>query len=426
VGGVPVDQPAFTSSNLFLNALERPPFPPRALSATPERKPIGTLPDYSRELEQSPLPDPEVAHNLSLALQALSSPFGSLSVSFGGVFASMIPQSDLNLDRVAAAFGVPGSQHTFQNVSFELLSSANPGNFAILKFTLLDLPKVTLKVYQRRDLQIYGLRDTILDEKQVTAHELAHIVSGFALSRLNEMLGSQFTHLHKLEMMAVFGSHPGVKDARLSFDLPVLQQLLSSAQKPGQTVTRNERNHSVILSMGKKLGSQIFHGTGTIQLMGTRVPADQVLIQLRQLVTSHPEVLLPTEEKRKRRYTTTSRPALPKARASAPSSPPTKRRRTPSSIDELLSDATLMAQLDSLISYPQDDDRQPSDVESLSYPVSPDTGSSDLRVDGDDDTLATLSDSGDVEGDLGLFDSLFFPLAAPEEEERNHEDLLWM
>mmetsp|Transcript_29020 Transcript_29020/g.67280 ORF Transcript_29020/g.67280 Transcript_29020/m.67280 type:complete len:478 (-) Transcript_29020:414-1847(-) len=315
--------------------------------------PVQPLPEPCGSLE-----DPQDGENVKLALSALSLPFRVTSVSYEGLFVSNELVS-VDLEQVPPLFGVRGSVHTFEDNLFEMFDiSMKLSNFVVLKFSCAGL-HLSLKLYHTRYFQVFGLGDTVQPNGEpLLALAAAELVVRFIMSKLNELEGQRFSHVNQLKMMAMSAFHPGVSEVGMCFNVPALEPVLQAHVKtqPEMAVTRNDRNHSLVLRLGQKLGSQLFHGTGTTQLMGTRVPPEEVLSRLRALVVANPKIVMRTEKKRKRRAVAVHARAAP-VQPVLPAPKPTKRRRkatpctaTPeSALESALSDEALMAQLDVLM-----------------------------------------------------------------------------
>mmetsp|Transcript_36082 Transcript_36082/g.83740 ORF Transcript_36082/g.83740 Transcript_36082/m.83740 type:complete len:273 (-) Transcript_36082:216-1034(-) len=212
-------------------------------------------------------------------------------------------------------------------------------NFLVLKLKFLDM-NVSAKIYTSRYVQLFGFKDTVIE-----AEDAALFLLDLLLRVINMVAPDPFQAPAELDVMARSAFHIGVSELGMCFDLSVIEALLrevAATSQPSMEVNRNARNGSVIVRHAGE-GSQIFHSTGTLQLMGVRGRPAHFLEATRQLLLNHPEALIHATRKRKKRanmLTGTCNVATP-----VPPTPclvlqqPPKRSRAELELDTMLQDA---------------------------------------------------------------------------------------
>eukprot|EP00294_Goniomonas_avonlea_P003246 CAMPEP_0114551748 /NCGR_PEP_ID=MMETSP0114-20121206/6766_1 /TAXON_ID=31324 /ORGANISM="Goniomonas sp, Strain m" /LENGTH=481 /DNA_ID=CAMNT_0001736597 /DNA_START=108 /DNA_END=1554 /DNA_ORIENTATION=+ len=235
--------------------------------------------------------------------RALSTNFTITSVSVEGTFAT--GPGTLNLPAVVDCFGIVGSSHDLVDGSFvgvmevdgvvtqQKDNSKQLFNFIVIKFRFVTLSlNVSFKLYTTGYFQAFGFADT----PKYSADRVADLVLRWAAAKINdqgrnpELLG----FVAPLKTMALSAFHEGVSGSGLRFDIDALERAFTAVHKtnPDLVISRNHRNHSLVVRLGKKAGSQIFHGTGTIQLMGYREHPSHALARLRELAAEYPDIAI--------------------------------------------------------------------------------------------------------------------------------------
>jgi len=266
------------------------------------------------------------------ANEALSVPFRVTGSSFEGNF---LPESPLNLPIIADLFGIKGSVHpvrlpagTFPlEIGDVLTEQKNKSgrrlvNFIVVKFQFLGL-KLSFKLYARGYTQLFGFSDTF--DPLYSAEELALLVAEFVAEFITMgPTGVRVAPATSLTVLALTASHTGVSGCGLRFDLDALERAFAArfASNADLVLSRNHRNASLIVREGPKSGSSMFHGTGTIQLMGVRRPPSEFLQDLRELVSENSDVLIVSADtprkKKRRRATAESAPKRPRVALAIP------------------------------------------------------------------------------------------------------------
>jgi len=232
-------------------------------------------------------------------------------------------------------FGQPGTVHEvssshfsadieIDDVQLEASRAQKTTNFILLKLKIMDM-NVSVKIYHSRYVQLFGFKDTAVE-----AENAALFVVGFLTSLINDGVTPPFDPPTGVTVMAISAFHVGVSELGMCFDLDVLERALraTAATQPNMTIRRNTRNHSLILRLGEKCGSQLFHGTGTLQLMGIREPPASFLAATKALLERHPDALLGSTKKRKKRHNMLTGASFPTPTTNAPmESAPCKRAR---------------------------------------------------------------------------------------------------
>mmetsp|Transcript_25975 Transcript_25975/g.59876 ORF Transcript_25975/g.59876 Transcript_25975/m.59876 type:complete len:357 (-) Transcript_25975:285-1355(-) len=174
----------------------------------------------------------------------------------------------------------------------------NYNNFVALKLAFLQ-QRVTIKLYLTRYFQIHGLSD----QADQSAAKSAELLVRAVACKLSEPARSPFLPPDSLKVLALSAFHPGVSEHNLRFDLNALEAAIhvETFGDPEVSVKRNPRNHSLIVRWGPVSGSQLFHTTGTTQLMGVRASPARQLEALADLLTRHPHVVVPAAGKVRRR-----------------------------------------------------------------------------------------------------------------------------
>mmetsp|Transcript_15859 Transcript_15859/g.37507 ORF Transcript_15859/g.37507 Transcript_15859/m.37507 type:complete len:317 (+) Transcript_15859:536-1486(+) len=135
----------------------------------------------------------------------------------------------------------------------------------------------------------------------MTASEASTVVGNFFVQQLQtdpSFIGVRgFTNLRVMSLSAF---HEGVSEHGLQFDVDALEKAYL-AEHPELELKRNQRNNSLVVRLGPKLGSQIFYTTGTTQLMGVRGDPNLHLTTLRRLLALHPAAVVVNTLGRKRR-----------------------------------------------------------------------------------------------------------------------------
>mmetsp|Transcript_21988 Transcript_21988/g.51564 ORF Transcript_21988/g.51564 Transcript_21988/m.51564 type:complete len:427 (+) Transcript_21988:1002-2282(+) len=157
-------------------------------------------------------------------------------------------------------------------------------------------------MYRHRYFQLFGFADG-----EIAAEDAAAVVARFALRKINELRAPCLTGCTPLQSVSLSAIHDGVARYGLGFDLDVLHDALAAAD-PGLSCSRHSRNHSLIVNFGKGLGSQIYHATGTIQIMGVRSRPSQHAIALSDLLAANPAIVItPLKKRRVRIHQPTAR-----------------------------------------------------------------------------------------------------------------------
>mmetsp|Transcript_29675 Transcript_29675/g.64099 ORF Transcript_29675/g.64099 Transcript_29675/m.64099 type:complete len:394 (-) Transcript_29675:105-1286(-) len=285
-----------------------------------------------------PAPPPVVEAVLvnALAAKALATPFRVTSVSYEGTFGAPV-ERHLDLSLVAAAFGDQGTSHEINDRIHGTLNGARVDvdglvdqqkskperklvNFLVVKLRLLGL-NVSIKLYTTRYFQLFGIADT----PQLLAQDLCHLVLRFVQDLLNgyQQTGPWLDSLVDLRTMALSAKHAGVSEQGLVFNMEALQAAFAERHQsnPCLEMKINHRNGSLVVRTETKGGSQMFHGTGTMQLFGMRTAPETTLDELRALVAAHPDVLMvaaeaPVTGRKRRRQPATSEAKRPRATSS--------------------------------------------------------------------------------------------------------------
>lgn len=243
----------------------------------------------------------------------------------------------VNLEDVAAAFVGWTTLSSDTEKSIVVLESTTvssgrsenkPLNFMMIKLVFGQFLAVSVKVFSKPafHFQIFGLmvrRDFVSgqdsrsnlfqDVGELKAAEIAQIILQFVADRITQR-GLASLVVGDISVMSLSAKHLGISECGFKFDMAALESALQSICGVGTelTLTRNQRlifstpgfplknlcswsrNHSLVVSKtGKKEGSQIFHATGCIQLMGWRGETDVVCHQLRELFLRFPLILIP-------------------------------------------------------------------------------------------------------------------------------------
>mmetsp|Transcript_34914 Transcript_34914/g.81530 ORF Transcript_34914/g.81530 Transcript_34914/m.81530 type:complete len:250 (+) Transcript_34914:495-1244(+) len=119
-----------------------------------------------------------------------------------------------------------------------------------------------------------------------------------ALAELAASLAS--CRVDSVRVLSRSAFHAGVADLGLCLDLDQLQTVLSSLC-PTATFSRSLRNKSLVMRNGSVVGAQIFHGTGTTQLMGARSEPAWHLELFRKALLDFSGVVLLSQNRRRRR-----------------------------------------------------------------------------------------------------------------------------
>mmetsp|Transcript_35424 Transcript_35424/g.82458 ORF Transcript_35424/g.82458 Transcript_35424/m.82458 type:complete len:304 (+) Transcript_35424:280-1191(+) len=165
--------------------------------------------------------------------------------------------------------------------------------FVVVK-AQFDKIKVSFKIYLSTSMQLFGFKDTGRASAEVYASSL---VSYLTQSLQTRGLGIT---ADAAEVLAVSAFHVGVSECGYRFDVDALEAVLRSSVGAAR-ITRNSRNNSVVIRHGPTSGSQIFHATGTMQLMGVRTSTEEYLAATRVLLAGNSHVLVAQDKKRKRR-----------------------------------------------------------------------------------------------------------------------------
>mmetsp|Transcript_59328 Transcript_59328/g.140078 ORF Transcript_59328/g.140078 Transcript_59328/m.140078 type:complete len:358 (+) Transcript_59328:176-1249(+) len=227
--------------------------------------------------------------------ESLSSPFVKTSVSYG---VTLTGSARGLLEATLAAIGPAGTPHSVPvaGETSELLITdvtVQPNKFVIVKGALHGT-NVSLKVYLTSYLQLFGLKDTA----KATADVHAAALISWIINLLNAQGMSLAASTPSVLAMSAF--HVGVSESGYRFDADALEAVLRTVA-PTAMISRNPRNNSVVVRHGPASGSQIFHATGTTQLMGVRSEPNEYMTALRLLIAANPHVLIPQDKKRKRR-----------------------------------------------------------------------------------------------------------------------------
>jgi len=257
--------------------------------------PVGLVPDSPKGTPPPPAPAPRIES----VHESLSSPFVKTSISYSvTITCADITAARLH-DAAVAAFQ-PNTVVVLRvsdDVSVDLRITdvtVQHKKFMIVK-AQTTTGNISFKVYFSSLLQLFGLKDT----QVAPAESYAAALIAWVVDSLN--YHSRLTIVAEPpDILAMSAFHVAVSECGYRFDTDALESILGTAF-PTAKVKRNTSNNSVLLNHTKTSGTQIFHSTGTTQLMGVRSEPDEYLAALRLLIAANPHVLIPQDKKRKRR-----------------------------------------------------------------------------------------------------------------------------
>jgi len=230
---------------------------------------------------------------------ALETPFAVTSVSYAGTF-GLGADARLELQRVACAFGLAGSRHSLleNGGEIEIIESSvvdsGRRNHAQLNFLVAKLrvsfpetlsANITVKLYQHNYFQIFGLSDGAAGAAEVVAQRVLHFVASRIMTT-----GPLVSVPAALDILALSAFHDGVMKAGYSFDNSSLEAAFA---QEGLTASRNPRNGCLVVRLGTKQGSILFHSTGNLQLMGLRHHPDAVRLKIMDILRRNTNCLVP-------------------------------------------------------------------------------------------------------------------------------------
>lgn len=173
------------------------------------------------------------------------------------------------------------------------------GNFVVVNMKV-EAKNITVKLYRTRYFQLYGLRDIETASGTLTAQACAQA----AISMLVDAMQPNHPTLSapaEAEMVvnSISATHQGItclamaKAGKWEVNLDVLADKLKEIS--GVEVTRNSRNHAVVVSMVGRKGSWTFHRTGRVQVMGAKAEdLDDGINLMCEAIREQPAVLMIT------------------------------------------------------------------------------------------------------------------------------------
>lgn len=251
------------------------------------------------------MPTSKSDHGLTNKVKdALSSKFKTTGVSYEGNFTALSTEP-LSLSSISAIFGAVGCAHTYVDSTFSVTvvveeivaqhkdqKNLDLLNYIVVKLNMFD-NNITFKIYRNRYFQLFGIADT----EVFSASTMLEWIIRFLISKLNEQSRVVGPPSSPPVLLALSANHRGISENGMRFNLEEVERAFSDIHKgnPHFKITKNARNNSLVVHIGKKAGSQIYHGSGTVQLLGFRSPPETALEALRVMISEWPECVIASQ-----------------------------------------------------------------------------------------------------------------------------------